>query len=376
MIDKLRALQAKLQQEKLAQFKRRVSLGDLVTDRWQNAREYGFGEGTSCYDNVLILGDVRVGKNTWIGPNCILDGSGGTLTIGDYCSISAGVQIYTHDTVAWSTSLGQAEHAKAPTTIGNGAYIGPNSVIAKGVTIGERAVIGAMVVRQRRHPSRQEGLGHAGEGHRRFGLMTLTLRDCGPISRVGLGTWATFGDGVDQATARSVVSAALDAGITHIDTAPSYAGGTAEEWLGHFLAGRSDIVVSTKAYFDTAGKPVGLGRAALFQSVEVSLKRLRRERIDLLYCHRADPDTPLDETLAALADLGARARSRPGASAAGRQSWCCEPPPLPAAMTCRRRPLRRNPTTACIPHRPQRSKRRCNRCRCPSSATRSWRAAR
>ena len=133
--------------------------------------------------------------------------------------------------------------------------------------------------------------------------MPLQLRDCGPISRVGLGTWATFGDGVDQATARAVVSAALDAGITHIDTAPSYAGGSAEEWLGHFLAGRSDIVVSTKAYFDTAGKPVGLGRAALFQSVEASLKRLRRGRIDLLYCHRADPDTPLDETLAALADL-------------------------------------------------------------------------
>ena len=133
--------------------------------------------------------------------------------------------------------------------------------------------------------------------------MPLTLRDCGPTSRVGLGTWATFGDGVDQATARSVVSAALDAGITHIDTAPSYAGGTAEEWLGQFLAGRSDIVVSTKAYFDTTGNPVGLGRAALLQSVEGSLKRLRRGRIDLLYCHRADPDTPLDETLAALADL-------------------------------------------------------------------------
>ena len=87
---------------------------------------------------------MRVGKNTWIGPNCILDGSGGPLVIGDYCSISAGVQIYTHDTVAWSTSLGQAEHAKAPTTIGNGAYVGPNSVIARGVTIGDRAVIGAM----------------------------------------------------------------------------------------------------------------------------------------------------------------------------------------------------------------------------------------
>ncbi len=140
--------------------------------------------------------------------------------------------------------------------------------------------------------------------------MPLALRDCGPISRVGLGTWATFGDGVDEATARSVVSAALDAGINHIDTAPSYAGGTAEEWLGRFLAGRSDAVLSTKAYFDTAGKPVGLGRAALFQSVEGSLKRLRRERIDLLYCHRADPDTPLTETLAALAELRRQGKIR------------------------------------------------------------------
>jgi 1-deoxyxylulose-5-phosphate synthase len=134
-------------------------------------------------------------------------------------------------------------------------------------------------------------------------LQPLRLPDCGPISRVGLGTWATFGDGVDAATARAVVSAALDAGITHIDTAPSYAGGTAEEWLGQFLADRTDVVISTKAYFDTSGNPAGLGRAALLRSVEGSLKRLRRECIDLLYCHRADPDTPLEETLAALSEL-------------------------------------------------------------------------
>jgi aryl-alcohol dehydrogenase-like predicted oxidoreductase len=140
--------------------------------------------------------------------------------------------------------------------------------------------------------------------------MPLLLRDCGPISRVGLGTWATFGDGVDAATARRVVAAALDAGITHIDTATSYAGGIAEEWLGEFLASRADVVISTKAYFDTTGKAIGLGRAALFQSVEGSLKRLRRDCIDLLYCHRADPDTPLEETLAALAELRRRGRIR------------------------------------------------------------------
>ena len=58
------------------------------------------------YDNVLVLGDVIVGRNTWIGPGCILDGSGGGLEIGDWCSISAGVQIYTHNTVNRSISLG------------------------------------------------------------------------------------------------------------------------------------------------------------------------------------------------------------------------------------------------------------------------------
>jgi len=135
------------------------------------------------------------------------------------------------------------------------------------------------------------------------------LPQCGAISQVGLGTWATFGDGVDFATARRVVFAALDAGINHIDTAPSYAGGIAEEWLGRFLtaADRGHIVVSTKAFFaatSEAGPRIeGLGRKALFHSVEGSLRRLRCECIDLLYCHRADPDTPLEETLVALADL-------------------------------------------------------------------------
>src|SRR3954470_2340433 len=144
MIDQLRALQKELQGETRKKFTRRVSLGDLVTDRWENAKEMGFGEGTSCYDNVLILGEVTVGKNTWIGPNVILDGSGGELVIGDHCSISAGVQIYTHNTVEWSTSLGEKPVAKAPTWIGNGVYLGSNSVVAMGVTIGDRAVIGAL----------------------------------------------------------------------------------------------------------------------------------------------------------------------------------------------------------------------------------------
>jgi acetyltransferase-like isoleucine patch superfamily enzyme len=128
---------------KREQFGRRVSVGDLLTERGDNAAAYGFGEGTTMYDNVLVLGSVRVGRSTWIGPGCILDGSGRGLQIGDWCSISAGVQIYTHNAVNRSISLGRDPIDYAPTWIGNGVYIGPNSVIQMGVTIGDRAIIGA-----------------------------------------------------------------------------------------------------------------------------------------------------------------------------------------------------------------------------------------
>src|ERR1700742_3934939 len=113
---------------KKAQYNRRVSVGDLLTERSDNAAAYGFGEGTTMYDNVLVLGDVRVGRNTWIGPGCILDGSGGYLQIGDCFSISGGAHIYTHHTVNRSTTLGEKPVEYAPTRIGDGVYIGPNTI--------------------------------------------------------------------------------------------------------------------------------------------------------------------------------------------------------------------------------------------------------
>jgi acetyltransferase-like isoleucine patch superfamily enzyme len=143
---------ADLQREKRERFHRRVPVGDLLTDRWQTARDYQFGEGTSCYDNVLIIGDVTVGKHCWIGPNVILDGQGG-LTIGDFCDISAGVQIYTHHTVARCLSGGVAPLEMAPVKIGSCVYIGPQTVIEKGVTIGDGVVIGAMSLVNRDIPS-------------------------------------------------------------------------------------------------------------------------------------------------------------------------------------------------------------------------------
>jgi len=156
----IQSLQRSLQRDKFLKFQRRVPWGDLITERTENAKEYGFGEGTSCYDSAVILGDVRVGTNTWIGPNVVLDGLGGGLVIGDYCAISAGVQIYTHHTVRWCVTLGRAPKMETrPTVIGNGVYLGPNSVIGLGVTIGDCAVIGAMAYVDKDIPARSKAWG-------------------------------------------------------------------------------------------------------------------------------------------------------------------------------------------------------------------------
>jgi acetyltransferase-like isoleucine patch superfamily enzyme len=114
----------------------------MVFDRWERARMLRFGEGASVYENSYVYGDVSVGEHTWVGPFTLLDGSGG-LTIGRYCSISSGVQIYTHDTVKWALTAGRIEAERRPVSIGDCCYIGSHTIIAKGVSIGDHCVIGA-----------------------------------------------------------------------------------------------------------------------------------------------------------------------------------------------------------------------------------------
>lgn len=140
--ERLRAFWSEARAALDARFRRTLPFGDYVVDRWEKARLLGFGEGASIYDSSLVLGDVSVGAHTWVGPFTVLDGSGG-LEIGAYCSISAGVQIYTHDTVQWALSGGAAEPERRPTRIGSRCYLGPNVVVAAGVTIGDGCVIGA-----------------------------------------------------------------------------------------------------------------------------------------------------------------------------------------------------------------------------------------
>jgi len=102
----------------------------------------GFGKGTSVYHNSYIYGNVKVGENTWIGPFTVLDGEG-ILEIGDSCSISSGVQIYTHNSVKWTISGGKEFYEKKTVKIGNFCFIGANSVIRDGVSIGDHSVVGA-----------------------------------------------------------------------------------------------------------------------------------------------------------------------------------------------------------------------------------------
>ena len=132
----------KLRESKRKEFNRVLSFGDYFVDRLEKAEFLGFGKGSTIYDNTLVIGDVQVGENTWIGPNVILDGSGG-LEIGSYCSISAGVQIYSHESVQWAISGGKEKYNYSKTKIGNNCYIGPNVVISKGISLGDKCIIGA-----------------------------------------------------------------------------------------------------------------------------------------------------------------------------------------------------------------------------------------
>lgn len=142
LLEQLKALWLTRLREVAAKWNRSLPLGDYVVDRWEKARELGFGEGTSCYDSVLVLGNVKVGSNTWIGPFVVLDGSGG-LSVGSNCSISAGVHLYSHDTVQWAITGGKAAYEYAPTVIEDDCYIGPHAVIARGVRIGRGSIVGA-----------------------------------------------------------------------------------------------------------------------------------------------------------------------------------------------------------------------------------------
>lgn len=127
------------------------------------------------------------------------------------------------------------------------------------------------------------------------------------ISAVSIGGWLTFGGSIQEDAAASVLKASLDAGINFIDLADIYAMGKAEEVAGRALKGlpRHELVISSKVFAkmseDTNDR--GLSRKHIFESVDRSLRRLQTDYLDIYFCHREDPDTPLEETCRAMDDL-------------------------------------------------------------------------
>src|SRR5215218_7528913 len=122
------------------------------------------------------------------------------------------------------------------------------------------------------------------------------------VSDISLGSWLTYGVGVEADAARACLEEAFAQGINFIDTANVYGRGAAESFLGDALQGRSrdTYVLATKAYFPMSDSDRGLSRAQIEKQLDASLKRLRTDYVDLYQCHRYDFDTPLEETMEAL----------------------------------------------------------------------------
>lgn len=127
------------------------------------------------------------------------------------------------------------------------------------------------------------------------------------VSAVSIGGWLTFGGSVDDSSTSSILKRAVDEGVNFVDLADVYAKGEAEKVAGKTLSKfkRTDLVISSKVYFKTGDGPNdrGLSRKHVMESVERSLKNLRTDYLDVYFCHREDPETPLEETARAMDDL-------------------------------------------------------------------------
>ena len=123
------------------------------------------------------------------------------------------------------------------------------------------------------------------------------------ISELSLGSWLTFGKQLDLDMATEVVKKAFNSGINFFDTAEAYAGGIAEAMLGKILKSfrREDLVVSTKIFWGGSGpNDLGLSKKHLLEGTWNSLKRLQMDYVDILYCHRPDPNVPMEEVVFAM----------------------------------------------------------------------------
>ncbi|MET1084565.1 MAG: aldo/keto reductase [Burkholderiales bacterium] len=146
--------------------------------------------------------------------------------------------------------------------------------------------------------------------HRRLGRSGLKL------SELSFGSWVTYANQVDTRAARELMAAAFAAGVNFFDNAEVYANGRSEEIMGAVLKElrwpRTKYAVSTKFYWglgDGPNEKNTLNRKYLLHAIDSSLKRLQLDYVDIVFCHRADPDTPVEETVGAMHDIIARGKA-------------------------------------------------------------------
>lgn len=128
------------------------------------------------------------------------------------------------------------------------------------------------------------------------------------VSALSFGSWVTFGDQIDEDVAAACMQVAYDHGVNFFDNAEAYAGGQSEIMMGNIIQDkgwdRSDLVVSTKIFWGGDGpNDQGLSRKHIIEGTEAALERLQMDYVDLVFCHRPDVETPVEETVRAMSYL-------------------------------------------------------------------------
>jgi aryl-alcohol dehydrogenase-like predicted oxidoreductase len=143
------------------------------------------------------------------------------------------------------------------------------------------------------------------------------------VSEIALGSWLTYSGGIERDRTEACTRAAFDAGITFFDTANVYGNGAAEEAWGEILSGypRDSYVLATKLFWPIYdGHEGGLSAKEIHEQIDVSLRRLQTDHVDLYQCHRFDVNTPIEETMEALSEVVRAGKAR----AIGFSEWTPE----------------------------------------------------
>ena len=132
------------------------------------------------------------------------------------------------------------------------------------------------------------------------------------VSEISLGSWLTYGGGLEQEQTNACTKAAFEAGINFFDTANVYGVGAAEEAWGEILSDydRDSYILATKVFFPMSEQDNGLSAVQIKKQLDASLKRLQTDHIDLYQCHRPDPDVAIEETMEALTEAAESGKVR------------------------------------------------------------------